>query len=76
MAALCPSRPRSSFAADPAAETLCDWLTSGDPQPPATPAQAACRASTQSVGGPIPAASRTGRDNQRYTEDGARLVAG
>ncbi|KIZ06398.1 hypothetical protein MNEG_1559 [Monoraphidium neglectum] len=29
-----------------------------------------------SVGGPAPISSRQGRDKQRYTEDGARLVAG
>lgn len=29
-----------------------------------------------SVGGPAPTSARQGRSNQRYTDDGARLVAG
>lgn len=51
-----------------------DWeVTSELQQAPLLPAQPIM---PTTVGGPAPTSSRQGRDKQRYTEDGARLVAG
>ncbi|KAI8465856.1 MAG: NUDIX hydrolase domain-like protein [Monoraphidium minutum] len=44
--------------------------------PAHAPAPIAAPLMATSVGGPTPTCSRQGRDKQRYTEDGARLVAG